>query len=184
MKWNWKQEFLKMEREGSVGPSDQSKKISFGSDLCLTAGRNNFSRPKRSILFIFRPKFSEILLNGKHAYASPSSVFFLTQFCISLGKNYRRNRNSISLGRKENVRKRALVISLSQGKWSFFRSLFQFYYLQHFAIFPFFHLFCFCFASCYFIAFGCRFSTKIKTVTLIIQLCNHNSAALFKTDKK
>ena len=114
MKWNWKQEFLKMEREGTVGPSDQSKKISFGSDLYLTAGRNNFSPPKRSILFIFRPKFSEILLDGKHPYASPSSVFFLTQFCISLGK------------RKQNVRKGALVISFSRGKCHFSDRFFTF----------------------------------------------------------
>ena len=99
-------------------------------------------------------------------------------------QDYRRKRNCIICGRKQNVRKVALVISFSRGKWSFFRSVFHFLYLQQFAIFPFFHLFCFCFASCYFVAFGCRFSTKIKTVTLIIRLCNHNSAALFKKDKK
>ena len=85
---------------------------------------------------------------------------------------------------KTKFRKGALVISFSRGKWSFFRSVFHFLYLQQFAIFPFFHLFCFYFAFCYFVAFCCWFSTKIKTVTLIIGLCNHNSAALFKTDKK
>lgn len=120
-----------------------------------------------------------ILTPAHRVYSSSPSFAFLLARLPSKEKLH-------NLGEKTKCyyRKGALVISFSRGKWSFFRSVFHFLYLQQFAIFPFFHLFCFYFAFCYFVAFCCWFSTKIKTVTLIIGLCNHNSAALFKTDKK
>ena len=61
VKWDWKREFLKMERQVSVGPDRPVKEHHFWR---WTAFSGNFHQD-RSVPFMFRPKFPEILAQWK-----------------------------------------------------------------------------------------------------------------------
>ena len=96
------------------------------SDLYLTAGRNNVSRPKRSILFTVP---TEIFGNSawwKASLRQPIECILPHPVLHFSWEELPSEQKLHKFGENRKFWKRALVILLSQGKWSFFRSLFQF----------------------------------------------------------